>query len=126
MAFKTYIPERGDLIHLNWYPSAGREMQDEHYGLVLSPREFNKQTELAMVCPTTSQVSQRSWAFAVLLEMGTLPPKEGKMVDSVILVDQTKALDYRYRGAKKVAECPKEVLDEVTEIVLAIMDPQTF
>ena len=126
MAFKTYIPERGDLVHVNWYPSGGREMQDHHYGLVLSPMDFNKQTELAMICPTTSQVSDRDWSFAVLLKKGILPPKDGQDVDSAILVDQTRSLDYRYRGAKKVGECPKDILEEVTEIALTILDPQVF
>ena len=95
MAFKSYIPDRGDLIHMNWYPSAGGEMQGEHYGLVISPREFNRQTGLAMTCPATSKVEDRDWSFAVLLKKGILPPKEGRQVDSVILVDQARAIDYR-------------------------------
>ncbi len=124
MAFKTYIPERGDLIHMNWYPSAGQEMQDEHYGLVISPQEFNKKTGLAMTCAATSQITGRDWSFAVLLKSGVLPQKQGQSVDSVILVDQTRAVDFRTRGMKKVANCPRAVVDEVTEILLAIVDPQ--
>jgi mRNA-degrading endonuclease toxin of MazEF toxin-antitoxin module len=124
--FKAYIPDRGELVHLNWYSSAGKEMQDEHYGLVLSPREFNKQSGLAMVCPTTSDVSDRDWPFAVMLKRGVLPPKQGKEVDSAILVDQTKSIDYRERSMKKVGSCPKAVLDEVTERLLAILDPQAY
>src|SRR5258706_11461988 len=111
---------------MNWYPSAGKEMQDEHYGLVLSPREFNSKTGLGMTCPTTSQVSDRDWSFAVFLKRGVLPGKENQPVDSAILVDQTRAIDFRARGMKKIAVCPKEVLDEVTEIILPIFDPQAF
>lgn len=126
MSFRTYVPERGDLIHMNWYPSAGQEMQDNHYGLVISPREFNKKTGLAMTCPATSQVSDRDWSFAVILKHGVLPPKDGKLVDSAILVDQMRAVDFRVRGMKKVAVCPRAVLDEVTEILLAVVDPQSM
>jgi len=94
--------------------------------LVLSPQEFNKQTGLAMTCPATSQVEDRDWSFAVLLKKGVLPPKSGRDVDSAILVDQARAIDFRARGMKKVADCPKDVLDEVTEILLPIVDPQAF
>jgi len=124
--YKTYIPERGEFVHVNWDPSAGKEMQSEHYGLVLSPREFNKQTGLAMVCPTTSRVSDRDWSFAVILKRGVLPARQGVDVDSAILVDQTKSIDFRERGMKRVAACPKAVLDEVTERLLAILDPRAF
>ena len=94
MAFQRYIPERGDLIHLNSHPSAGREMQDEHYGLVLSPRAFNKETDRAMICPTTSQVADRDWAFAVMLKKGVLPPKDGRDVNSAITQIQNVISQY--------------------------------
>jgi mRNA interferase MazF len=126
MALQIYIPERGDLVHLSWYPNAGREMTGDHYGLVLSPRSFNKTTGLALICPATSDIAQRKWAFAVRLRKGTLPPKRGVDVDSALLVDQTKSLDYRARGAKKIAVCPKSIMDDVTEIFLAVLDPQAY
>lgn len=125
MALKSYVPDRGDLVHLNWYPSAGNEMQDDYYGLVLSPLDFNRKTGLAMICPTTSVIS-RDWSFAVLLKKGTLPPRDGKAVDSALLVDQTRSMDFRVRGIKYIAACPRNILDEVTEILLAVLDPQAF
>ena len=37
MSYHSYLPKRGDLVHLNFSPSAGHEMADRHYALVLSP-----------------------------------------------------------------------------------------
>ena len=37
-----YIPEKGDIVHLQFDPASGHEMKGEHYALVLSPKYFNK------------------------------------------------------------------------------------
>ncbi len=49
------FPERGDIIHCNFSPSAGTEMQEPHYAVVLSPHLFAKATGKAVVCPITSK-----------------------------------------------------------------------
>lgn len=38
-----YVPKRGDIIHLQFDPATGQEMQGEHYALVMSNHIFNQQ-----------------------------------------------------------------------------------
>ena len=45
-------------------------------------------------------------------------------VDSVILCDALRQLDYRERSMAFVAKCPRAILDEVTLRALAVIDPQ--
>lgn len=45
----AYLPNRGDIVHLDFDPSSGREMKGPHFGLVLSGKVFNQ--GLAMICP---------------------------------------------------------------------------
>jgi hypothetical protein len=53
--------------------------------------------------------------FQVLLPMGHLPSKAGAgAADSVILADALRQLDYRQRSMEWLAQCPSEILDEVT------------
>ncbi len=52
-----YTPALGDVVHLNWAPSEGREMKGPHYALVLSADLYNVGTELVVVCPVTSKVA---------------------------------------------------------------------
>src|SRR5438093_6505021 len=52
---RTYHPERGDVVHLNFSPSAGREFTGPHYGIVISPARFNRQTGLMICLPTTTK-----------------------------------------------------------------------
>ena len=123
MARLTYIPERGDLVHVNLSPSSGRELTGPHYALVLSPRTYNRASGLAVCVAITSRV--RGGPFEVRLPRGHLPAKRGAgEVDSVILADALRQLDYRERSMSLIAACPREILDEVTLRALAVIDPE--
>ena len=123
MARLAYTPDRGDLVHVNLSPSAGRELTGPHYALVLSPKSYSKATGLVVCVAITSRI--RGGPFEVLLPAGHLPPKSGAgTVDSVILSDALRQLDYRERSIAFVAECPRTILDEVTARAMALIDPE--
>lgn len=73
MAKRTYFPDRGDFVHLNFSPAAQHELADRHYGLVLSTASFARKTGFALICPITSNVDP--WPFDVAVPAGTLPPQ---------------------------------------------------
>src|ERR1043166_7766739 len=101
MARLTYMPKRGDLVHVNLAPSAGRELTGPHYALVLSSRLYSKATGTALCVPITSRI--RGGPFEVLLPRGALPPKAAiGEVDSVILSDALRQLDFRERSMAHV------------------------
>ena len=120
MAVQTYYPDRGHFVHLNFSPAAEHEMADRHYALVLSSSSFARKTGFALVCPLTSNI--KPWPFDVLVPKGILPAKRGKDVDSVVLTDQVKSVDFRDRECEFVAEAPEEILDEALAKVRAIID----
>jgi len=120
MARHTYFPDRGDLVHLNFSPSAAHEMAQRHYGLVLSTASFARATGFMVVCPITSNI--RPWPFDVCVPRGILPAKEGKDVESVVLTDQVKSMDFRDRECAFVGKAPEEILDEALGKVRAILD----
>ena len=123
MARLTFMPQRGDLVHVNLAPSAGREMTGPHYALVLSSRLYSKASGMSLCVPVTSRI--RGGPFEVLLPKGTLPPKAAfGEVDSVILSDALRQLDFRERSMAHVAKCPRDILDEVTARALAVIDPE--
>lgn len=120
MARYTYFPSRGDFVHLNFSPSAEHEMADRHYGLVLSTSSFARKTGFAVVCPITSNT--KPWPFDVLVPKGILPPKAGKEIDSVVMTDQVKSVDFRDRSCEFVAPAPDDIIDEAMAKVRAILD----
>ena len=120
MARRMYYPDRGDFVHMNFSPSAGHEMADRHYALVLSAAGFAQATGFALVCPITSTL--RAWPFYVRVPKGVLPAKQGVAVESNIAADQVKSVDCREREMEFVCKAPEEILDEVLARVRAIVD----
>jgi mRNA interferase MazF len=123
MARLSYTPDRGDLVHVNLSPSAGRELTGPHYALILSPKSYNHASGTAVCVAVTSRI--RGGPFEVRLPRGHLPAKAGAgEVDSVILADAIRQLDYRERSMQLVTKCPREILDEVTLRSLSLIDPE--
>jgi mRNA interferase MazF len=111
----TYHPARCDLIELNFFPAAGREIDKRRPAIVLSGLEYNRRTGLCVVAPLTSQVTQGPlW---VPMPKGYLPRP------SVILCDYVKSFDYRDRSAVFLARVPEELVRQVVDHLLDLLDP---
>ena len=112
----AYVPNRGEIVHLEFDPASGREMKGPHFGLVLSAKLFNSQG-LAMVCPISqgAAASQRTYGTVVTL-MGI-----GIDTQGAVHCHQLKALDWRERKAKFKETVPQSLLDEVSARVSAIL-----
>ena len=98
------LPNRGDLVWIDFTPQAGHEQAGRHPGLVLSPRAYHNRTPFVVVCPITSKV--KGYPF----EVG-LPP--GLPVGGVVLADQVKSLDRRVRQLDPAGSVPEAVLQQV-------------
>jgi len=109
-----YVPERGDIVWLQFTPQAGHE-QGHRPALVISPRAYNRRVGLALFCPVTSQA--KGYPFEV-----ALPP--GLKATGAILSDQVKSLDWRVRKAKRVCTVPDEIMEETIARILALVDPK--
>lgn len=111
----TWVPERGDLVWLQFTPQRGHEQAGRRPALVLSPRAYNRKVGLALVCPVTSQV--KGYPFEVELP-------DGLAVGGAILCDQIKNLDWRARKARRLDRVPAAVMAAVTARVLVLVDPE--
>ncbi len=99
-----YVPERGDVVWLQFNPQAGHEQAGHRPALVVSPKSYNQKVGLALFCPITSHI--KGYPFEVVL------PPEGK-ASGAVLSDQIKSLDWRVRQAKRISRASKEVVKEV-------------
>jgi hypothetical protein len=57
---RQYVPERGDLVWLDFEPHAGHEQAGRRPALALSPKYYNQKTGLGIFCPITSQIRHGS------------------------------------------------------------------
>lgn len=100
----SYVPDRGDVVWLAFGPQAGRLQSGRRPALVLSPRQYNGPTGLAILCPITSQV--KGYPFEVRLPAG-LP------IEGAVLTDQVRNLDWRAGRAALICSLPPATTEEV-------------
>jgi len=117
-AAKLWIPDRRDMIWIDFNPQIGAEMKNEHPMLVLSPKAFNDRTGIVIGLPMTHAVSNESNPFAVKF---TAPRGEV----CYVLTHQPKSFDWRKRGARPHAwkqvpaplfEAARESLNDIIAI----------
>jgi mRNA interferase MazF len=106
------VPERGDLVWIEFDPQSGREQAGRRPALVLTPASYNRPTGLAIFCPITSHA--KGYPFEVVLP-------ENFTVQGVVLSDHARSLDWRVRRARFIAAAPVEVLEDVTAKVQALI-----
>ena len=102
----AYVPDRGDVIWINFDPQAGHEQGGRRPAVVLSPRGYNKPSGLALCCPVTNRA--KGYPFEV-----PLPP--AAPATGVVLVDQVRNLDWHARKAEFIGELDQETLIEALE-----------
>ena len=100
----AYVPERGDVVWLNFDPQAGHEQAGKRPAFVLSPASYNRKVGLALLCPVTNKV--KGYPFEV-----NVP--EGLAVTGTILSDQIKSLDWQARNATFICTVPIEIVEQV-------------
>lgn len=101
-----YVPDRGDLVWLQFNPQSGHEQAGKRPALVISPKTYNGKVGLALLCPVTTKT--KGYPFEVELPQD-LP------IEGVILSDQVKSLDWQSRQATFICAAPDDVVQEVLE-----------
>jgi mRNA interferase MazF len=109
----SYVPDRGDIVWLNFTPQAGHEQRGTRPAIIISPKIYNKKTNLALCCPITSNT--KGYPFEVIVN--------GKKINGVILSDHLKNLDWKAREIKFIEKASNQVLTEsIDKISTLIID----
>jgi len=112
----SYVPDRGDLVWLEFTPQAGSEQRGRRPALVLSPKIYNGKVSLALFCLVTSKI--KGYPFEVEIP-------DGSAVSGVVLSDQLKSLDWRSRKVKFIERTSSDVMAMVTARRLPLLEPDT-
>jgi mRNA interferase MazF len=110
MVKKKYIPDKGDIVWLNFDPQKGREQAGTRPALVLSSKLYNK-TGLMISCPITSKI--KGYPFEVLIEVGK--------IKGAILTDQIRSLDWQARGLQFISKTPIDLQNRVINRILLLL-----
>ena len=111
MATRSYVPDAGDVVWLEFDPQAGHEQSGHRPALVVSPSSYNGKTGLMVCCPMSTKI--KGHPFEVVAEV------DG--VASAVLSDQVKSLDWKVRHAKKKSVVPPVIMVHVRAKIKALL-----
>ena len=99
MARSQYVPDRRDVVWLDFEPTRGREIGKYRPALVLSSRDYNRRTGLLICCPISTSIRGGSTEVTI----GSLDQP------SVVAANLVQTLAWQERKAKKIiAATPDE------------------
>lgn len=93
---------------MNFNPQAGHEQSGFRPAVIISNDILNSYSKLKMVCPITN--TNKKHPFHIELD-------ERTETTGVILCDQAKMLDIGARNAVVKESLPKDLLDQVTDLI---------
>jgi mRNA interferase MazF len=111
MVKTKYIPDRQDIVWLEFDPQKGRETKKTRPALIISPREYNAKVGLALCIPITSKI--KNYPFEVIIE--------GKKITGAILADQIRSHNWQERKAEFIMKCYENTFSEVIEKIKALI-----
>ena len=107
-----YVPDRGDIIWLNFSPQVGHEQAGVRPALVVSPQSYHEKSGLMLACPITSKI--KGYPFEVRVKT--------KKLDGAVLTDQIKSLDWRARKPEFGERVSAEIVRRVQALLLSLLN----
>ena len=111
MARRPFIPERKDVVWLDFEPTRGKKIGKYRPALVLSSREYNRKTGLLICCPVSTSI--RGSATEVPLSRMEQP--------SVIAASLVQTLAWKERKVKKIITAKQSEFEETLVKLLPLI-----
>ena len=109
---KVYIPERGDIVLLDFDPALGHEQKGRRPALILTVQKLNK-FGLCYVLPITSKI--KGYLTEITLDYT-------HKISGVILTNQLRTVDWKIRNIEFVERVSDEILDEVNMLLKTMLE----
>lgn len=103
----SYVPERGDLVWLDFDPQVGHEQKGRRPALVISHKSYNERVGLALFCPITSKAKGYPFEVEII----------NRKIVGAILSDQIKSLDWKIRNIEFIDKVSEKEIESVVERV---------
>jgi mRNA interferase MazF len=113
---KSYIPERFDIIFLDFEPKKGKEIGKYRPALVLSSKEYNKKTGLVICCPVSTSIRDHI----------TEVPIDGLEKPSVVASSIIQTLSWQDRKAKFIQKISPQIFELVLQRLLPLLGASEF
>ncbi|BAP86331.1 programmed cell death toxin MazF [Paucilactobacillus hokkaidonensis JCM 18461] len=112
----NYIPDKGDLVLINFNPSMGHEIQKYRPAMVISNSRYTEMTGLALVCPITHADHNRLSKIGLLIKIST------NKISGFVNPLQFHTFDYRKRDMQFIAKADKPILMQAMQTINDIVN----
>ena len=106
-----HVPDRGDIVWLNFSPHEGHEQAGIRPALIISSKKYNQNSKLMLACPITSKI--KNYPFEVRIET--------RKIDGVVLADQVKNLDWSARNMSFVEKAPNKIIEQAQDLIEVLL-----
>jgi mRNA interferase MazF len=107
----NYIPDRKDIVWIDFEPQKGKEIGKYRPALILSSKEYAVKTGLIICSPISTSI--RGGIFEVPIDSLDKP--------SVIVSTMINTLAYKERKVKFITKCDNEIFNQVLYRLLPII-----
>lgn len=111
MTINSYIPERNDIVWLDFEPTKGKEVGKYRPAFILSSRTYNQATGLIICCPISTSI--RGGATEVKISNLAQP--------SVVAASLIQTLSWKERKIKLITKAEPFILEEVLNRLLPLI-----
>lgn len=108
-----YIPQERDIVYIDFSPIKGHEQKGKRPALVISTRLFNQFTNMAIVCPITSNTKN----FPTHYEFTGL-----KKIKGAVLCEHIRSIDYNERNIDFIERCTDEDFKNILELIQSFFE----
>ena len=112
MVNSNYVPDRGDLVWLDFNPQAGHERKGRRPAICISQKRYNQKVGLALFCPITSHI--KGYPFEIVLD--------NHSINGCILSDQVKNPDYKNRSCDFIEKTTEEKINAVVDNIKLLIE----
>ena len=113
MVKKNYIPEKGDVIFLDFNPTKGHEQAGYRPVVVLSHYVFNYNTGMIIACPITSNLKEFPTHYIL---------EDTKKINGSVLCEHIRSIDYEARSIRYVEKLSDNDLINVLTLMNACIE----
>jgi len=116
MSNRNYLPERGDIIWIDFEPTKGKEIGKLRPALVLTSKAYHSKKRLLMCCPITT--SLRGGLEEV--------PIDGLGKPSAVVSSMVQTLSWTDRNVSFIQKATKDVQNEVLLRLLPLLGAENL
>lgn len=108
-----YTPKQGDICYMDFAPTKGHEQTGQRPAVVISKDNYNKYTNLAVLCPISTNTKKFPTHYELM---------NTKKIKGSVLCEHIRSIDFKARKLSFVEKINVDELEEIIDIVNGIIE----